>query len=112
MWVLPGYGDHLEALTPGTRAMQDEMNAPEGFIDVVAALGPIAADDTDTPAHWNITFGVDDADAAAARARDLGGVVLDGPVDAPWTRMSVIQDPQGAVFVASQFVPENRDLDA
>jgi predicted enzyme related to lactoylglutathione lyase len=112
MWVLPGYGDHLEALTPGTRAQQAEMNAPDGFIDVVAALGPIAGDDAETPAHWGVTFGVDDADAAAARARDLGGVVLEGPVDAPWTRMAVIEDPQGAVFVASQFVPENRDLDS
>jgi predicted enzyme related to lactoylglutathione lyase len=112
MWVLPGYGDHLEALNPGTRAMQEEMNAPEGFIDVVAALESIDPDDAATPAHWGVTFGVDDADAAAGRARDLGGVVLDGPRDAPWTRTAVIEDPQGAVFVASQFVPENRDLPA
>jgi predicted enzyme related to lactoylglutathione lyase len=87
------------------------MGAPEGFIDVVAALEPIARDDANTPAHWNVTFAVDDADAVATRARALGGVVVDGPLDAPWTRMAVISDPQGAVFVASQFVPENRDLD-
>jgi hypothetical protein len=30
-----------------------------------------------------------------------------GPLDAPWVRMAVIKDPQGAMFVASQFVPEN-----
>jgi hypothetical protein len=35
-----------------------------------------------------------------------------GPVDAPWTRMAVIKDPQGATFIASQFVAENRDLEA
>jgi predicted enzyme related to lactoylglutathione lyase len=111
MWTLPSYGDHLEALTPGTRAQQDQMGAPEGFIDVVAALAPIAGDDTESPARWDVTFAVDDADAVATRARALGGVVLDGPLDAPWTRMAVISDPQGAVFVASQFVPENRDLE-
>ena len=26
--------------------------------------------------------------------------------------MAVIQDPQGATFIASQFVPENKDLKA
>ena len=35
-----------------------------------------------------------------------------GPLDAPWTRMAVIKDPQGATFVASQFVAENKDLPA
>ena len=33
------------------------------------------------------------------------------PFDAPWVRMAVIADPQGATFVASKFVPENRDLE-
>jgi predicted enzyme related to lactoylglutathione lyase len=88
------------------------MGAPDGFIDVVAALNPIAAGDTDTPAYWDVTFGVDDADATAALATKLGAEVLAGPFDAPWTRMAVIKDPQGAVFIASQFVPENKDLGA
>src|SRR5947208_1475259 len=30
--------------------------------------------------------------------------------DAPWVRMTVITDPQGATFTASKFVPENKDL--
>jgi uncharacterized protein len=32
------------------------------------------------------------------------------PFDAPWVRMTIIADPQGATFIASQFRPENRDL--
>ena len=32
------------------------------------------------------------------------------PFDAPWVRMTVISDPQGATFIASKFVAENRDL--
>lgn len=112
MWALPGYGDHLEESTPGLREQMGQMDAPDGFIDVVAAVEPIAPDDTETPAHWTVTFAVDDADSSAARARDLGAEVLLGPVDAPWTRMAVIRDPQGATFIASQFVPENRNLDA
>ncbi len=109
MWTLPGYGDHLEAASPGLRQQMTQMGAPEGFIDVVAALNPIADDDTDAQAHWSVTFAVDDAAAAAATAQELGGEVV-GPFDAPWTRMAVVTDPQGATFIASQFVPENRNL--
>ena len=112
MWTLPGYGDHLEAHSPGLRQQMAQMGAPEGFIDVVAAVDPIAAGDSTTVAHWSVTFGVDDIDVATATAKELGGEVVAGPFDAPWTRMAVIKDPQGAVFVASQFVPENKDLDA
>ena len=112
MWTLPGYGEHLEESSPGLREQMAGMGAPEGFIDVVAALTPIADDDSDAPAHWSVTFGVDDADAAAAKARELGGAVVAGPLDAPWTRMAVIRDPHGATFIASQFVAENKDLEA
>ena len=112
MWTLPGYGDHLEEGSPGLRQQMTEMGAPEGFIDVVAALNPIADDDSGTPAHWSVTFGVDSADATAAKAQELGGEVVAGPFDAPWTRMAVIKDPHGATFIASQFVPENKDLKA
>jgi uncharacterized protein len=112
MWTLPGYGDHLEARSPGLREQMAQMGAPEGFIDVVAAVNPIADDDSETPAHWSVTFAVDKADSTVARARELGGEVVAGPLNAPWARMAVIKDPQGATFIASQFVPENKDLEA
>jgi predicted enzyme related to lactoylglutathione lyase len=111
MWTLPGYGDHLEERTPGIREQFAQMGGPEGFIDVVAAMRPIASDDTGTPANWSVTFGVDDADKTAAQAVELGGEVVDGPSNAPWVRTAVLKDPQGATFVASQFVPENSGLD-
>jgi predicted enzyme related to lactoylglutathione lyase len=53
---------------------------------------------------------VDDADATAERAAELGGQVVVPPFDAPWVRMTVITDPQGATFTASKFVPENKRL--
>ena len=111
MWTLPGYGDHLEERSPGLREQMAQMGAPDGFIDVVAALNPVADGDSEAPAHWSVTFAVDDADATAAKAGELGGDVVAGPLDAPWTRMAVIKDPQGATFSASQFVPENKDLE-
>jgi len=110
MWTLPGYGDHLEELNPGTREQMASMGAPTGFEDVVAALTPIGDDQPDVPPHWSVTFGVDDADAIAARAEELGGALVVPPMDAPWVRMTVIRDPQGATFIANQFVPENKDV--
>ena len=112
MWTLAGYGDHLEELTPGLRENMAAMGAPPGFEDVVATNFRLPADQPETPAHWGVTFGVDNADAIAERAAELGGEVLVAPTDAPWVRMTVIRDPQGATFVASQFVPENKELDA
>ena len=80
------------------------------FEDVVAALNPITDDQPEVPAHWSVTFAVDDADTTAQRATELGGQVVIAPFDAPWVRMTVITDPQGATFTASKFVPENRGL--
>ena len=110
MWRLPGYGDFLEQSEPGLRARMAESGAPEGFEDVVAAIDPLADEEPDVPPHWSVTFAVDDADATAARAAELGGKVTVAPFDAPWVRMTVITDPQGATFIASKFVPQNRNL--
>ena len=109
-WTLPGYGDHLAERDPEIRARVTELGGPTGFEDVVASFMAIPEDQPDTPAHWGVTFGVDDADAIAGKAIGLGGKLLAGPFDAPWVRMAVIADPAGATFVASQFVLENRDL--
>jgi uncharacterized protein len=110
MWALPPYGDFLEKLRPGMRAQMAEFGAPERFEEVVASLVRIPDDEPDTKPHWSVTFGVDDADEIARRATELGGEVLVAPFDAPWVRMTVIRDPQGATFTANKFVPENRDL--
>jgi predicted enzyme related to lactoylglutathione lyase len=106
LWTLPGYGDHLEERDPGLRKRIAQFGAAAGFEDVVASINPIPADQSDTPAHWSVTFAIDDADAIAARAAELGGTVLAPPFDAPWVRMTVIADPQGATFIASKFVAE------
>jgi predicted enzyme related to lactoylglutathione lyase len=109
-WVLPGYGDHLEQNDPGLRQRMADSGAPPGFEDVVASIIPIADHQPDMPAHWGITFAVDDADVTAAKTTELGGTVIAPPFDAPWVRMTVLADPQGARFIASKFVPENKDL--
>jgi uncharacterized protein len=108
-WALPGYGDHLALERPTLHEEMAEMGVA-GFEDVVATINPISAEEPDTPAHWSVTFAVADADATAEKALELGGKLLAEPFDAPWVRMAVISDPQGAAFIASQFVPENKDM--
>jgi uncharacterized protein len=51
------------------------------------------------PAHWLIYVAVENADAAATKAQQLGGKVLAPAFDVMDAgRMAVIQDPTGAVF--------------
>src|SRR5690606_27005213 len=53
----------------------------------------------DLPPHWNNYVSVVDADAAAARAVELGGAVFDGPFDVSDAgRTAVLLDPAGAMF--------------
>ena len=49
------------------------------------------------PPHWGAYICVDDADKTAARAKELGGTVIEGPFDVMnFGRMAVLQDPTGA----------------
>jgi predicted enzyme related to lactoylglutathione lyase len=109
-WALRGYGDFLEQLRPGMRESMAAAGAPDRFEDVVASVIVLSDDQPDVPAHWGVTFSVDDADAIAARAAELGGRVTVPPLDVPWARLTVISDPAGAPFTATKFVPENKDL--
>jgi predicted enzyme related to lactoylglutathione lyase len=87
LWRLPGYvGGEPQQPVPR---------------DVVAVMAP-AGDGV--PTHWNVNFWVQDADATAERATQLGGRVLMGPLDTPGFRSAVVADPHGAVVSISQLV--------
>lgn len=48
--------------------------------------------------YWRVYFAVESADPAAERIVELGGQVLDGPMDSPFGRFATVGDPQGAQF--------------
>jgi predicted enzyme related to lactoylglutathione lyase len=54
--------------------------------------------DDPAPPHWMPYFGTDDIERALARAGELGGSSLAGPVTAGPGQIGVVRDPQGAVF--------------
>ncbi|HEY2005433.1 MAG TPA: VOC family protein [Solirubrobacteraceae bacterium] len=68
--------------------------------DVVAAM---TAGEGST-GRWDVDFWVADAAAAAAAAPDLGGAVLADPVESGGFRRTVLADPRGAPFSASQLL--------
>ena len=52
-------------------------------------------------AGWRVYFGVESSEAALAKVTQLGGTILDGPVDSPFGRIATIADPFGATFQIS-----------
>ena len=68
--------------------------------DVIATSVP-----SEGPPRWDVDFWVDDADAIAARAAELGGAAIVPPFDLPIGRRAVLADPQGATFSISRVVP-------
>lgn len=67
----------------------------------VAGIGSLSRAGPEGRAAWITEVRVDSADAAAEEAAGAGGTVLAGPMDfAPAGRLTVIEDPSGAVVCA------------
>lgn len=85
-----------------TPVSSEDADAPyTTFVDggePVGALFPITPAMGDMPSMWTPYFAVEDADAAVARAVELGGTVLRPLRDLPPGRRAVLRDPQGATF--------------
>jgi uncharacterized protein len=83
----------------------DDMPAGEGMVYSMAKVDGLEvaalSQADDQPPHWNVYVTVEDCDAAAARAAELGATVLAEPFDVlDAGRMAVVRDPTGAVICA------------
>lgn len=104
-WRLPGYGEFLAAHDPEIRERQEsDDQAPAGFADAVALVLGLAPGES-AGARWTVTFGVADADAAFARAIELGADVVTPLVDTAYTRQGTVRDPQGAELTLGEYRP-------
>ncbi len=75
-----------------------------GMMALTPEMGPM-------PPFWMVYFAVEDIDATAAKATELGGVVHNGPFDIGEVgRIAIIADPQGATFTAIQMKYADTDL--
>lgn len=73
-----------------------DMLAPDG--ECVTGVCHKKGGNAAVPTAWLVYVNVADADAAAAKAKELGGTVLDGPRGIGGGRFAVVKDPAGAVF--------------
>ena len=92
-WTTSDFGPATMFHVPGFVGGEPQQPVPR---DVVAVMVP------GEQAAWNVDFWVDDVDAAAARAAELGGTVLSPPADGMVGRETVIADPAGAVLGLSR----------
>ena len=94
--ALPFYEQVLGLTTTTTEMGEDKYTMFQvGGKEVGGTMPPQTAG---MPNHWHVYFAVADADAAAAKIRELGGSVMAGPFDTPIGKMAVVTDPQGAAF--------------
>lgn len=79
------------------------MIAPGG--DTVTGICHARGANAKIPPAWLVYINVPDAAAAAARAAELGGTILDGPRAMGGGVFAVAKDPAGAVFALWQEAP-------
>jgi predicted enzyme related to lactoylglutathione lyase len=71
----------------------------------VAGIMATPPENQGMPPMWGVYVTVDDVDATAKQAEELGGKILMQPRDIPEVgRFCVIQDPQGATLAAISYV--------
>jgi predicted enzyme related to lactoylglutathione lyase len=88
-----GWGKNVQQMGPMTYTSFMNGDRPAGGM---YKPGPEMGN---VPPHWLVYFAVDDTDAMARKAGELGGKIISPPMDIPDTgRFAVVQDPQGAVF--------------
>ncbi len=66
--------------------------------DALAGIYDSSREEIEQDSHWQVYFAVDDVDASAAKAEELGGFVISGPEDSPYGRLAHIIDDQGVPF--------------
>jgi uncharacterized protein len=71
----------------------------------VAGAMTASPDNADKPAHWSVYFAVDDCDAVADKAIELGATEMMRQ-DSPAGRFAVLSDPQGGTFCLIQNNPD------
>lgn len=90
-WVAGGSSEYVEWIHNGTSI--------GGLIKIQPEWGE------NVPPNWQAYVMVESVDDSAAKASELGGMILMPPMDIPGTgRFSVVSDAQGAVF--SLYKPE------
>lgn len=83
----------------GVEWAQMDPTAPDEDYHLLAVAGRTVGGAVQaSPPGWRVWFAVEDATAAADRARELGGQVPGGVFDTPQGPAAAVTDPQGGTF--------------
>jgi predicted enzyme related to lactoylglutathione lyase len=74
------------------------MRDPSGEGELAGIMDASAFLPADVPSYWSLYWEVDDADAAVAKVKALGGSVVADATDTPYGRLATVTDPAGAQF--------------
>jgi predicted enzyme related to lactoylglutathione lyase len=87
-------------------------NDPSGYLHIqngdefIGGIPPSQYRNPNAPPHWMMYFYVTDCDASAAKAKELGARIYQGPMTIEKVgRMAIVADPQGAVFALFKDLP-------
>lgn len=90
------------SIAPGERDTSGYLHIKNGD-DFIGGIPPSKYRNPNAPPHWMIYMFTDNCDTAAAKAKELGGAVHMPPSTVEHVgRMSIVADPQGAVFALFQ----------
>ena len=68
--------------------------------DIAGMMNPTTDYSRSRPPCWNAYIAVQDVDACASRATELGGKIIEPPSDIPGVgRVCMLEDPSGAVVL-------------
>lgn len=71
--------------------------------EFIGGVSPAVYSNPNVPPHWMLYFLVDECDASAAKAKELGANLIMGPMTMEGVgRMAIASDPQSAVFALFQ----------
>ncbi len=87
------FDDEHRGEGPGYTTILLDGNPVGGMLDLAAAEVP-----DEVPAHWQVYFATEDADAAVETTKQGGGGVMVEPFDTPVGRIAIVHDPFGASF--------------
>jgi hypothetical protein len=85
------FGWSIDADESGYRLIRNEGRENGGMLK-------LGADSDGVPANWMVYLAVEDCDATLAKATELGGSVVMGPLDIEPGRIGIVADRQGAMF--------------
>jgi predicted enzyme related to lactoylglutathione lyase len=76
--------------------------------DFIGSIPPAEHRPPNIPPHWMLYFLVENCDASADKAKQLGATLLMGPSTVERVgRMAIVDDPQGAGFALFQAIPHD-----